>query len=681
MLASCSREAVEEEKKELIKNDFFVETQSGSAFGWESVLEKTGQVRSSQDIDVTANASGRVSDIRVKTGDTVWVWKTLANLQDTVWSYGINIQRSNNNIERAQINYEAQKINLDKQIFDAGVNIQNLERSLKTLREDSQQNIIQGEDSLKTSRDLWNIEKLELQKEKLELQREKFDIQDDKIDLQLENTQKNIEKSRFDYDLRLKTDEQTIQNYGWSLKIQYTSLETLLNDVVEFGDEIFGVTERNRRANDAFEDYLWAKDTVQKNATIQILIWLIDLQESIDFSTLQQSIDNKTLSEQDIQQAWEEIGNSYSQLREFLSGLEKTLNSSITSVWDFSESQVAGYIANTNGFQSQVQWNFSGFVSFQSWVDSFFTSYQDNQQSILKSIDLQEETIDVLKKDKVSLEADRVSLEKDIASLENDKEILLRNIESGELSAQTNLNRTKIGIDDNIASLETQIAAAKNTLLNAQKNKTVTLKSLQNAIDEARIGLSSSSKEFSKLTVSSPINGTVEEVFVDKGQEISQGTALFRIVSDATPEVEISFSADEKKLVSKWQKVIVEISWKENEGQIYAISDIADENLNYKATVTFKSGTSLLWNLVSVRVPVATNKMLIPLNIITTQWGEIGTVKTLSGSTFADVRVRMWDIFWEYVEIVSCAKNCVDLNIVTSDIGNFDENRFTIIEK
>jgi 23S rRNA maturation mini-RNase III len=73
--------------------------------------------------------------------------------------------------------------------------------------------------------------------------------------------------------------------------------------------------------------------------------------------------------------------------------------------------------------------------------------------------------------------------------------------------------------------------------------------------------------------------------------------------------------------------------------------------------------------------------MLLPLNIITTKWDEIWLVKTLSGSIFTDVRVRMWDVFGEYVEIVSCAKQCEDLRIITSDTSNFDANKFEIIER
>jgi len=49
------------------------------------------------------------------------------------------------------------------------------------------------------------------------------------------------------------------------------------------------------------------------------------------------------------------------------------------------------------------------------------------------------------------------------------------------------------------------------------------------------------------------------------------------------------------------------------------VSDVADENINYKATVIFKSGTSLIGNLVSVEIPISSDTMLVPLNIITTQ--------------------------------------------------------------
>jgi hypothetical protein len=43
------------------------------------------------------------------------------------------------------------------------------------------------------------------------------------------------------------------------------------------------------------------------------------------------------------------------------------------------------------------------------------------------------------------------------------------------------------------------------------------------------------------------------------------------------------------------------------------------------------------------------------------------------------VRLGQW--FGEYIEIVSCAQNCEELEIITSDVSNFDANKFTITQK
>jgi hypothetical protein len=90
---------------------------------------------------------------------------------------------------------------------------------------------------------------------------------------------------------------------------------------------------------------------------------------------------------------------------------------------------------------------------------------------------------------------------------------------------------------------------------------------------------------------------------------------------------------------------------------------------------------NIIWNIVNVKISVDTGKMLLPLNILQVQWDDIALVKTFSWWSFTDVRVRMWDIFWQYVEIVSCAQECSDLKIITNDISNFDENKFNIVEK
>lgn len=630
VLSSCWDS--EKEITETSKSDFYVETALWSEFSWGITFEKTGQVSSSQDISLTANTSGRVSQVLVKPGDQVWAGQIIARLEDNIWNLWVNLSRAANSIERAKINLESNKITLDKQVFDAELSLKNLERDLLVLRQDSEQNLLLARDTLENSQ---------------------YDNLDSSSALQLQSLDNNIEKSKLDYEVRVASDEETIEWYKSTLKRDYDTLLIFLVDVIEFSDEILGVTQLNRDENDDFEDFLWVKDTIQRVQSERILEDLILYRNSQSFSDLDRELQVWDISEQRMVEIINEINRGYELAKTTLNSLETTLNNSVVSFWQLSDVELSGFLSTTNTYQSQLQSNFWAFISFGTTVKSFLRTYKDNQASLWKSIELQEK----------------------------ERNIQFQTLQSSQLSATTWFERTRISVDDGIADLELQIESARNTLLNAQKTRDVTLRSLQNSISQTQIDYSSASNDFGKLVIRSPINGTVSEVFIDKWQEVFSGTALFDIVSDKTPEVEISFSAREKDIVSVGTEVYIDIGPDRITGNIYSISDVADQNLNYKSTVIFQSGVNIIGNIVTVEVPLQTEKMLLPLNIITTKWDEIWLVKTLSGSIFTDVRVRMWDVFGEYVEIVSCAKQCEDLRIITSDTSNFDANKFEIIER
>lgn len=629
-LVSCwwTEEIVKENKK----TDFFVETKLGSEFSGETSFVKTGKVSASQDIILTSNASGRISYIGVKTGDKVSAGQVLASLQDNVWNYGISLQRAEIGIERAQINYDSTKISLDKQVFDAELNLQKLQRNLETLKKDAEQSIIQAKDNVENSQYEWL---------------------DSRSALQLQQLDNNIEKAKLDYSIKLAADVEQISSYKSTLKKDFIALQTFLDDIIEFSDKILGITDANRTENDDYEMFLGAEDVNQKRESENLLRAIIKYRDSQEFSNKDALLDSETLSEEETISIIDFIYAWYEQAQDMLSGLEQTLYNTTPSVWEISESQISVYTSTINGYQAQLQSTYGVFISFGSGVKNFLKTYKDNQASILKSIELQEK----------------------------DREIQFKTLASWELSAETTYEKTIIGIEDNIQNLQDQITIAQNNLQNTLDNRDITLRSLENAIAEAKVSYNSAVKEYSKLTITSPINGTVFEVSWDVWQEVGPGTRLFSIVSDNTPEVEVSFSLKEKEILSLGQKVYVILNNEKIEGNIYSISDIADENLNYKSTITFKSGVNIIGNLVTVEIPISTNKMLIPLNLLSTQGDNIATVNTLSDNTFEAVRVRIWENYGDYVEVVSCAKECSELEIVLNDISNYDENKFVIVEK
>jgi multidrug efflux pump subunit AcrA (membrane-fusion protein) len=631
LLISCwkSTENIIEEAK---KTDFFVETTLGSDFTNTISLEKVWQVKSSQDISLSSNANGRVSSVYVRAWDSVYVWETLAVLEDNIWSYGINLQKSSNSVERAQINYESTELSLDKNIFDAELQLGTLERNLVALKSDSQQNLLLAEDTFKNSQ---------------------YDGLDSRSALTIEGLDNSIEKSKLDYQIKISSNTQSINWYKTTLKKEFSWLLTSLIDIQEFADSLLWFTDNNKGDNDDFEDFLWVQDKGQKRSSELALQALIKFSEMEKFESIRATVKKTDISEWEMIDVIDFIDGWYDKILDVLNKLELTINNSIQSEWSLGEAEINWFIASINGFQASVQGAYGVYISQSTSIKSFLITYKDSQASTFKSIELQEK----------------------------DREIQFKTLSSWQLTAWAGYERTLISTSDNISNLKSQIESAKKSLDNSIKNKDITLRSLNNAISEAQIWYSSSAKEYGKLTITSPITGTIWEVFIDKWQEIFSWKAAFDIVSNGTPEVEVSLSKWEKDIISVDTPVKVMIWGEAFTGSIYAISGVADDNLNYKTIITFDSGTNIIGNIVTVHFSIPTDKMLVPINVITTQWEEIGTLKTLSGSSFEDVRIRMWEVFWDYAEVISCAKNCSDLQIIISDISNFDENKFTVLEK
>jgi hypothetical protein len=75
-------------------------------------------------------------------------------------------------------------------VFDAELSLKNLERDLLVLRQDSEQNLLLARDTLENSQ---------------------YDNLDSSSALQLQSLDNNIEKSKLDYEVRVASDEETIE--------------------------------------------------------------------------------------------------------------------------------------------------------------------------------------------------------------------------------------------------------------------------------------------------------------------------------------------------------------------------------------------------------------------------------------------------------------------------------------
>lgn len=621
LLTSCweVEEQIVEEKQ-----DFIVETQSYSGFTNQTYLDKSWKIDSSQNISLTAQATGRVSNISVEQWNPVVKWQVLATLEDSISNYSLSLQQANNALDRAKISYDSNKINLDKSVFDAEQNVDKLTKNLEALKLENKETINQAQSDLENT----NIEDI-----------------DSKGALDVQKLQNSIEKSKLDYENKLITDNETLEWYYSSVKKEYNSMSIFLGDIVEFSDTLYGVTELNKDENEDIDQFLWAKNVWQKNEAKILLKEIIAYNNDI-FS----QIDVEWINSQDkLLDTLEKINSAYNKSKNLLSEVEKTLNFSISSVNSLSNLDISNYNASVNGYQATLQWNYSGFLAFDNNVKSFLRTYINNQKSTLQSIEL----------------------------MEKDLEILKKSYWVNQQQAETNLNKLIINTAENISNLEIQLESAKNSLENAKKSRDVTLRSLQNAINEANIWYQTSLKEYNKLTITSPINGIVSSVDIDLGQELSTGTNVFSLVNNSENQVDISFTKDELTYIDIQKPVFVQYDGESYTWSIQAVSQTADVNLKYPATITIDENVNLIWNIVNVDIPVKVKNPLFPINIVKVldawKWEiNILTQENKIKSKF----VATWNIYGKFIEVLDEIPQ--DTKIITNFVDNYSPEKFNL---
>ncbi len=453
-----------------------------------------------------------------------------------------------------------------------------------------------------------------------------------------------ISKAKLDYDNLLNSNQEKIKSFELSSRNNYLSLKNIFVDMIDFSDWLLWVTKLNKDRNNSFENYLWVKNSTFLKNTQNSLLDIIDFKKNKLDSINSQELDiNKLEQFFEIWEIW------YPKAISFFDDLEKVLDNSIENVY-FSRTQIDSYKSTINTYQTQLQNNYNSFLSFKSSLREFLNTYKNNEQALKKTLEL-------------SADSSRVNYNKIL------------------LDSEKSLNNS-------LLSLKT----SKLNLENAKKTREITLKQLKNSINVAKNSKSLAWKQYSKLFVSSPINGVVSDILVDEWQDVSIWTPLMKISSLWTNEIEIWLNFSEISLIQPWDEVRIDYLWKSLSWSINSISKIADENLNYKAKINIYSKVNISWNIVDVFIPISLDKKLLALSSLKIKKEKVWEINVLWAysksksweevASLEKILVKIWDFYNDKVEIVWCVnleeEICNDLEVITNDISRYDENKFNI---
>lgn len=459
------------------------------------------------------------------------------------------------------------------------------------------------------------------------------------------NTSTSVEIAKIDnsiaqlnitYNNQINSNKTTINGYANSLNKEFSTLRTFIDDIITFSDDILGVTDENSYKSSSFKIYLWAKNSAQKSETENLLKELITFKKN--------NLENKSVyidNDEDVRWYITEINNIYTKILTYLNAIDTTLGNSIAWGGTLTDADISSYRNKVSWFKTTHNSYKSAFVSFENWVNSFLDSYKAWEESVLKQIE----------------------------NLEKDKDIYEKSLGLNVESSSATLDEAKRNRDLTLQGLEIAIRDAEISLADIQ----IRLRDAEIANRQAQI-------QYDKLSIKSPIDWVVWSISSDKWQEISAGTPMFTIMSEAENEVSISFTKEELDYIYEWSVAYYNDWQKTYVWTIHSISKNADSNLKYVAKVSFPSGTSYIGNILSIEIPVKLQYKLVPVNALSVNNSSTATVNYLTPEmTIEQMNVNVWKVYWSEIEITEDIP--VDTNLILNNVDNYDPDKFNLVLK
>jgi multidrug resistance efflux pump len=609
------------ENQDTILKPYPIEIVSSNNLTKEFELVKKWIVVWQETITVTSKVPWRIGSIDLKLGEEVEQWERVVVLQDAMWTMSTMYERAKAWLLSAQSSYDTAYANLQKSLNDTFASYQFARSQLERAKIDAERQKLQIE---------------------LDLASKTINGTGSLAARQLETLQKQIESARFDLTTKQTADQQTLNWYITSYENLTRDLAVVFEEVTSMVDELYWVTIINQQAAQQIRSYVSARNTnlytQWRNALLEALTYLTRVQEEKWTSTTPQNLAT------DLSRAQ----SSLSRLRDLLEVTKLVLNNSVT--WpNFTQWQIDGYVVRVTGLQTKVQAIATAVTQQKNAISWFLATYELQQQSLQNTIALLEQQRDTTR-----------------ATLELNQETM-------RLWSQRQVS----GIESQLDSVQLQATTTESTYEVVRSTKDSTVGALAAALQNAQASYNEAKIQREQLNVTSPISGIIDKILVDRGQDVTPWNPLFVVSNNKEPKITLSLSSEELRYITLGQTLDVILSdgiimsW-----TIVAIAQSADKYLMYSAEIAVDWLVPLLWDIVTLRIPLKVKYPLLPLQIVTLRSAQRWEIQTYTNWEIKTIPVTLWKVWWNKVEIIEGLPWLT--NIIITPLQSFDPNLFKI---
>ncbi|MBS9783779.1 HlyD family efflux transporter periplasmic adaptor subunit [Candidatus Gracilibacteria bacterium] len=319
-LASCGSE-VSKENSEQTQNEkipFQIEIQEIKNFNKNITEEKTGLVKASSTLVLSAKTSGEIEKIFVKEGDKIGKGKTIANLRDNIFGYNLAVKSARARLHAQQLQKNATSINLDSSIISAEANYEKAREGFQT-------------------------------------------------------TKGNTHLS---YNLLSQANKDALDSHNETYKTTLQSLEQQMTQYLHEGDKILGMTDIYDNQAEKWEDDLGIhngngrKDA--KEGWDSLYAARGKLRKIIQ--------ENKNLQDGDINKKLDELDTLYKETQKMVESMIRMIQNNRSGAGYIIQPQQQQMWTQTwNQIQSSLQASYTRFTSWRGGLTPFLNNYKDKE--------------------------------------------------------------------------------------------------------------------------------------------------------------------------------------------------------------------------------------------------------------------------------------------------------------
>lgn len=616
----------------LAKNSTNISQNISSVSSWSIIksIDTNWSTTLANEQSLSFNQTWKVKNVYFKEWDSIKSWDVIARLDDTDWQ---------NNVKQAKINLENSKISLNSLYEDVDAS-----------------KILQSQNSIEITQKSIDVAKKELENM---YNNKSITINDlsnnlNNLNKELNNLNDSLSQAQSDLDLTQKSNENSLNitkenqiNTINQIQNDFLNNLTQISQIIEKQDIMLWVSDTNKKLNDEYEIFLWAKNMWNKNESITKLSTLIS--EFDVFQNKIKNLDNSTLTIDDNIKIIQEFIKFYDSLINFLDLSYQTVIDSVETT-QLTNSMIENFKTNINNYKNT---SISKISNLNSSINSLKTLsntnlIDDNYQSSYKQKQQSIETI------KLNIEKKK----QEILSTAKNIDIKSKEI---ELNIETKIN--------SISNLEKTLEINKKSYDELLVwPKSLEIQKAQNSIKQSEINLENAYKTLEKYEIIAPFDWVIRKIDYKEGDNILSDSDKSIYIENPNL-IEIIVYLDQVDIINidKNNKVYVTFDWYSSYQVEAKISKIDTTPITNSWVVTYKVVIVLedkkfdkkLLSWMTANVEIITkelkNVLLLDSSYITNENSNY-YVKKISWNKIEKTNVTIWEVNDWKTQILSWLK-------------------------